>query len=169
MGYLRDDGLTVVVGPSDCMVSAGTWADTYADGHWYYQRTAAAAPFYLGFMAKLLQHADSQRGSYLKSVDLYYELNTAPLTSLAAAIYLGTFPADGAAFADPVSQAFSYDTGHEAAGERVTQAYHKMTLTLTTPIWIADDEFVQVQIQASAPAGTNFSWYGARFNFTLRL
>ena len=169
MGYIRDDGLVVVVGPSDCMVSAGTWADSYAGGQWSYQRAAAAAPFYLAVFAKLLQHEESQRGSCLKSIDLYYELNTALLTSLAATIYLVTYPADGAAFADPVSQAFSYDAGHDAAGERVTEAYHKMTLTLTTPIWIAADELVQVQILASAPAGTKFSWYGAAFHFSLRL
>jgi hypothetical protein len=169
MGYIRDDGLSVVVGPSDCMLSAGTWTDTVASGVWSKRRTAAGASFYLGFMAKLLQHESSQRGSYITSVDLYYKVGTAALTSLAATIYLGTFPADGAVFADPVSQAFSYDAGHDTAGERVTVDEHSMTLTITTPFWVANDELVIVQLAVVAAAGSVFDWYGARFDFTLRL
>lgn len=169
MGYIRDDGLVQVVGPADSLVSAGTWTDTLVSGIWSRQRTAGAGAFYLAFMARLLQNSTSQRGSYVTSVDLYWKVGTAALTSLAATIYLVTLPADGAAFGAPASQAFSYDTGHDAAGERVTVDEHKMTLTLTTPIWVAEDELLQVELAVNPAAGSVVDWYGAVWHYTLRL
>ncbi len=170
MGYIRDDGMVLFAGPDDCLASGGTWADTM-DGSWIWsrRRSAAAAPFWLAVQAKLLQHADTLKGSYLTSIDLYYKIGAAAMTSLAAKVYLVTMPANGAAFAAPVEQDFTYDTGHDAAAERVTADEHKMTLTLDTPIWIAEDELVQVQLAVSAPGTAVFDWYGAAFHFSLRL
>jgi hypothetical protein len=37
------------------------------------------------------------------------------------------------------SQTFTYDTGHDATGERVDVDEHKMMLTITTPFWIDND------------------------------
>ena len=70
MGYIRDDNMAQFAGPNDCLVSAGTWADTLTGSIWSKRRSTAAAPFYLAAAAKLLQHAEEQKGSYLVSVDL---------------------------------------------------------------------------------------------------
>ena len=169
MGYIRDDGLSVLLGPNDCLVSAGTWADTLTSGVWSKKRTAAAAPFYLAVVGRLLQHSDEQMGSYLKTVDLYWKVGTAALTSLAATVGLVTLPANGSAFEAPVSQAFLYDSLHDQAASRVTADEHKMTLTLSSPFWVASDKLVQVELAVSAPGTSVFEWYGAAFGFALRL
>ena len=169
MGYIRDDGMVQILGPADCMVTAGTWADTLDNNAWSKRRSAAAASFYLAVFAKLLQHADDQKGSYLTSIDLYWKVGTAAVTSLAATVNLFRLPADAAAFEAPVSQDFTYDDGHNTAGERATADEHKMTLTLDAPIWISDDELLVVELAVDAAAGSVFDWYGAAFNFTLRL
>ena len=168
MGYIRDE-LVQVAGAVDCLVSAGTWTDTLTGGVWSRRRSAAAAPFYLAFAGRLLQHGCLQRGSCLAGVDPFYKVGTSALNSLAAAVYLVTLPPDGSAFEDPVAQVFSYDTAHGTAGERVTVSEHRMTLTISTPFWVAHDELVQVELAKSAAAGSVFDWYGARFTITLRL
>ena len=53
-------------------------------------------------------------------------MGTSALSSLAAVVNKFTFPDNGAGFDDPAAQAFSYDTDHDAAGERVTADEHKM-------------------------------------------
>jgi hypothetical protein len=65
--------------------------------------------------------------------------------------------------------AFAYDTGHDTAGERLTLDQHTMTLTLTTPLWVQDDQVVQVQIIINAAATSDITLFGARANYTYRL
>ena len=68
------------------------------------------------------------------------------------------------------SQAFTYDTGHDAAGERVDIDQHKMTLTITAPFGIDNDEYVQVEltIDQAGDAGV-VNLLGAIANYTLRV
>jgi hypothetical protein len=80
-----------------------------------------------------------------------------------------TLPADTAAFAAVESLAFTYDTGNDTAGERLTLAKHSMTLTLTTPVWIEDDHLLQVQVSYDAGATSDLTLFGARANYTYRL
>jgi hypothetical protein len=169
LGYIRDDGMVMVLGPVDCMVSAGTWTDTLENGLWFKRRSAAAAPFYLAFTPKMLQSGSSQKGSYLTAIDLYWKVGTDAVTSLAATVNLFTLPADGDAFAEPATQTFGYDTGHDLDAERVTADEHKMTLTLDPPIWLDDDQLLQVELAVVATGTAVFDWYGAAFHFSMRL
>ena len=65
--------------------------------------------------------------------------------------------------------AFSYDTGHDTAGERDNVDQHKMTLTLTTPVWLDDDDLFFVEFTSVNAATTKLDFYGARVNVTLRM
>jgi len=65
---------------------------------------------------------------------------------------------------------FTYDSGHDAAGERIDVDQHKMILTLDTPIWIDDDEYVLVALSINKAGDTGvFELLGAFANVTLRL
>ena len=44
-----------------------------------------------------------------------------------------------------------------------------MTLTLTTPIWLDNDDLVQVRLTLDAAATSVVRFHGARANYTLRL
>jgi hypothetical protein len=79
-----------------------------------------------------------------------------------------TLPADGSA-ASTAAVTTTYDTGHDAAAERIDVDEHKMTLTVTTPFWVDDDEACYVELVVDAAATSVFKMIGARANFTLRV
>jgi hypothetical protein len=57
-----------------------------------------------------------------------------------------------------------------AAAAAKTADQHRQVLTLTTPIWIDNDEYVLVELSLVAGAGgTVNDFLGAVANFTLRL
>jgi hypothetical protein len=63
---------------------------------------------------------------------------------------------------------FTYDTGHDAANERLTLDEHKMVLTLDDPAWIDNDEEYWVEVAFDKAATTTLDFLGAVANFTLR-
>ncbi len=168
MGYVHDTAMSKFVDPKDFQNSAGTWTQTNAANLWYLRHTAEAVAFVTKIPVKPLQNSVALKGSKLLSVDLFFVNGTANLTTLTAALYKATLPADGAAMAT-VLVATSYDAGHDTAPERVDQDEHKLTLTLTTPAWLDDDDLYYVEVSVDPAAGSVFDWYGARVNYTLRV
>ena len=169
MGYIHEQGVGVFVQPGMCAMSAGTWTNAEASNVWSMNRTAAAAAFKIQIPATILhQVTATQKGSYLTSVDLFWEVETAALTTLTGYIYKMTNPANGGAWI-AASQAFGYDTSHLTNANRVTVALHKMTMTLTTPFWIQKDYHAYALLDVDAPAASVFKLYGAQWNYTLRI
>lgn len=107
------------------------------------------------------------KGAYLTSVEIDYEVLTADIgTSLTAVINKVTRGVD-LAVATVAAQAF---TQSPTAALSLVTDQHKLVLTLTTPIWIANTEYVLVQLTLVAGAGgTTNDFYGAVANFTLKL
>jgi hypothetical protein len=157
------------ISPADVLFSAGTWTDTQAVNVWSANRTAADVAFNIYIPIKIPQNSVALKGSKLVSIDIFWVVTTTALDSLAAAIYQATLPANGAAHAAPTAVTFTYDTGHDAAAERLTLDEHKMTLTITTPAWLDDDDVYFVEIQADPAIGSVFKFHGARANFTFRV
>jgi len=109
------------------------------------------------------------KGSQLISIDCYWEVLTAAMDAVTALIHKVTLPADTVAIGTVESLAFTYDTGHDTAPERLTLEQHSMTLTLTTPLWVEDDWVIQVQLTMDAALTSALTMFGARANFTSRL
>jgi len=109
------------------------------------------------------------KGSYIRTIEIDYEIVDAPLTSVTAAVNKVTRGADGAD-AVVAAQTFTYDSGHDTAEERVEQDTHKMVLTLDTPIWIDNDEYLLVALTCDQ-AGDNgvIQFFSATANYTERL
>ena len=109
------------------------------------------------------------KGSYLKSIEIDFEITGASLTALTAVVNKVTRGADGAV-AVVAAPTFTYDTGHDTAGERVDVGQHKMTLTLATPVWIDNDEYFLVELTCDQAGDTGvIELLGAVANYTLRL
>jgi len=108
------------------------------------------------------------QGAYLKSVEIDFEILVAACDALAAVVNKVTRGSDGAD-AVVAAQTFSYDAGHDSAAERIDVDEHRMTLTLETPIWIDNDEYVLVEITADKAATTTMDFLAAVANFTLRM
>jgi len=108
------------------------------------------------------------QGAKLKSVEIDYEILVAACDAVTAVFNLVTRGADGAV-ATVAAQTFSYDTGHDAAAERYDVDQHKMTLTLTTPIWIDNDQYVLIELTFDKAATTTVDLLAAVANFVLRM
>jgi len=105
------------------------------------------------------------KGSYLKSVEIDYEILTAEPTSLTFTINKVTRGADGAdATVAAVAKTASLS---DATAKAVDE--HKNVLTITTPFWIDNDEYVLVEIALEAGAGGNTAdFLDAVANYTFR-
>lgn len=107
------------------------------------------------------------QGAKLESIEIDFEILTAACDAMSAVIYKVARGADGAV-AVVATPAFSYDTGHDTAAERIDVDQHKMTLTLTTPEWVDNDEYFLVKIAFDKAATTTVEALAAFANFTLR-
>ena len=107
------------------------------------------------------------QGGYLKSIEIDFEILIAACDAVDALVNKITRGADGAV-AVVAAQDFSYDAGHDTAAERYDVDQHKMTLTLDTPIWLDNDEYVLVELTIDKAATTTLDMLAAVANFTLR-
>jgi hypothetical protein len=106
------------------------------------------------------------KGSYLKSVEIDYEIMTAEPTSLTWTINKVTRGADGsdASIATP-----AFTASLDAATAKAVDE-HKQVLTITTPFWIDNDEYVLVELALEAGGGGNTAdFLAAVANYTARM
>jgi hypothetical protein len=106
------------------------------------------------------------KGSYLKSVEIDYEILTAEPTSLTFTLNKVTRGADGAdASVDAVDKTASLS---DATAKAVNE--HKNVITLDDPVWIDHDEYYLLELALEAGAGGNTAdFLGAVANFTARM
>jgi hypothetical protein len=168
MGYTNDTGMAAFVSPIEVTPTVGTWAMAVAAHLWTLNKTAGADTSVLKIPLKLPSNSMALKGSYLKSIDIFWINATADLTDMSVEVYLSTLPAQGGALATML-QASSYDALHLTAAARKTQAQHKMTITLTTPVWLDDDNEAYVELTVVAAATSTVKLQGARANYTLRV
>ena len=169
-GYVHDTAMTQYIPPTLANVVTGTW--TYAAGAvaGTIARHVAATDETSVVTIPIIVPSNSvaQKGAYLKSIEIDYEILVAACDAVDAVVNLVTRGADGAA-ATVASQTFTYDTGHDTAAERYDVDQHKMTCTITTPFWVDNDQYVLLELTVNKAATTTFDLLGAFANFTLRI
>jgi len=175
MGYVHDVNMAIWVAPTKFMHSQGTWTtkETATADVWCVERTANNNTYNSFIPIRPPQNSNALKGSKLVSVDIGYIVTAAggALDSLIPVIYKVTKQIDGAALVagSATLLAFGYDLGHDTAGERAAAGNHWMTLTLTTPLWMDDDDLYFVEVASDGSAGSVHEFLGARINFTLRM
>ncbi len=164
-GYVHDTATSFFVPPSAIHAVTGTWAEAAGAVTNTIAKTCSLGDntAVVTIPCTPLQNSAALKGFYLQSVDVWFELLTAAPTALDALFYSATL------IVVATTLPFSYDTGHDTAGERDNVDQHKMTCTLTTPIWIDNDQFVTLQITIDGATNSVVNLYGARVNGTLRL
>lgn len=168
MGFVMDQFSTFV--PLTAIAhSAGTWTPTVTSNVWYNRRTAAdaASTSYIP-LGHAPQRDGSTKGAQLLSVEVHYRVVTAALDALEAHLYKATLGADGSLLT-VAEVTTSYDTGHDSAAERIDVDEHLMTLTVTTPTYLDDNEYLFVEVVADNAATSLLDEFGAMANWTLRL
>ena len=172
-GYVHDTAMSQFLPPSHLHYVTGAWADAAGavSGTIAKTKSAADQTSVINIPITLLQNSVAQKGSYLRSIDIWWNTTVAALDAAGATAVINRFvlPANGAAFPAAVTHAFTYDTGNDTAAETDDLDEHKLTLTLTTPIWLDDDDLVTVALTMDAAATSVIAIHGARANFTLRL
>jgi len=170
MGYIHDTHMAQYIPPTAFHVVTGTWTqaagavtDTIA-----LHKAANAETATINIPIMTPSNSVALKGAYLTSVEIDFEFLAAAPTSLDAVFNLVTRGAD-TAVAVVAAQTFSYDTGHDTAGERDNQDQHRMTLTLTTPLWIDNDQYVLIELTAVCGASVTIDLLAAVANYTLRL
>jgi len=175
MGYVHDTGFAQWIPPTVAYGTVATWAMGAGEvtGTLVYacDATDEVAVLHIPLIIPSNSGVDASgnaiKGALFKSVEIDFEIKTAALDAMEAAIVKIKRGADGA---DAVvsAPAFSYDTGHDAAAERIDVDEHKMTLALTTPVYVENDEYYWVKITIDKAATSIFQLLGAVVNYTLR-
>jgi hypothetical protein len=168
MGYVNDTQMSAFTQPEDCVGTVGTWAMAAASNVWSLNKNAANDTSIVKIPLRLPANAAALKGALLKSVDIWFSNGTADNDAVSAALYKTTLGAQAAAIT-AASVATTYDTGHDTAAERITQAAHKMTLNVTTPVWVDEDTPFHVELTVDAGASSVVKLMGARANYTLRV
>ncbi len=100
-------------------------------------------------------------GTRLISVELDYEITVLALTSVSMFINRITRGDDGAvAVVD--AQTFTYDSNHDTDLKRSELRPHRMTLTLTNPPWIDNDQYYLIRFDFVPQINSQF-WFAGMF------
>jgi hypothetical protein len=172
-GYVHDTAMSQWIPPAMCSYITGTWTDTVGavTGTVTKTKTAADNTGVVYIPIAPPQNSVAQKGSYLKSIDVWWNTTTAALDAagLIANVDRFVLPANGAAFPALTAIPFTYSDDQNTPGETDDLDEHKLTITIDTPFWMDDDYLVQVRLTADAAATSVFAFHGARVNYTLRL
>ena len=167
MGYLNDTGFSQFIAPILALTSAGTWSGAYNSNIIYRVRTAADSSFDMMLPILVPSNSRMDKGSKLKSVEFIYYITTASPDAFAELdVWKNTFASDGTPTATAVP--ITLDAAHDTDAERIALGYHRAVLTLTTPVWIDNDEIFYVHALVDCAATTVFRIYGAIANYTMR-
>jgi hypothetical protein len=174
-GYVHNTAMSQWISPNMCSYVTGTWTDAVGAVTGTVVKEKAAADntgvIYIPISAAIPSTSVAQTGCYVRSIDIYWATTTAALDAAGVTALIDRFvlPANGAAFPALVAHAFTYDAGNDTAAESLTLDEHTMTLTITTPIWLDNDDLVQVRLTMDAALTSVIRFHGARVNYTLRL
>jgi hypothetical protein len=168
MGYVHDN-FSVVIPFTAYAHSAGTWTPTVASNVWYNRRTAAdAAATSMIPLGGVPQRDGAKKGAKLNSVDVHFRVVTGALDAMEAHLYKATMGADGALLT-VAEVTTTYDTGHDAAAERIDVDEHKMTLTPSTPVYLEENEHLFVEVVWDGSATGVIDEFYTVANYTLRM
>ncbi len=170
-GYVHDTRMAKWIDPKEAMMSAGTWTtvESAVADVWCQRRAAADATFNVHIPIALPSNDAAQRGSLVRSIEVFWDCGTAAMDAVTAKIYKKVLPANTAAFAAPTEVTFDYDSGHDTAAKRLTLDQHRMVLTPSAPFWIDDEAAYFVELACDAAATSVFDFLGAKINYTARM
>jgi hypothetical protein len=170
MGYVHEPSMSLFIPPTLFHCVTGTWSYSAGQvaGTIVRKVNDADQTSTVNIPVVIPSNSVPLKGSLLKSIEIDFEVYDAALTALSAVVNLVDRGADGAD-ATVTALDFSYDTGHDTAGERILENEHKMTLTLDTPIWIANDQYVLVELTIDQSGATDIvELLAAVVNYTFR-
>src|SRR3990167_1239812 len=140
MGYVHDTAMAQYIPPTAMHGVTGTYTNAAGavTGTIALHRAAAASTGVINIPIMLPSNSVAVKGAYLKSVEVDYECLLAAATSVTFSMNKVTRGADGAV---AVVAAVTVTQDLTAATDAADEDQHKCTVTLTTPVWIDNDEY----------------------------
>jgi hypothetical protein len=168
MGYVHDTHMSQFIPPTAFHYVTGTWTNAAGQvaGTIAKHKSANAETTTVTIPIKLPSNSVAQKGAYLKSVEVDYELIAAAAVGVTATMKRVVRGADTAV---AVANAVTITQDLAAATDAATEDQHKLTVTLTTPAWIDNDEYYLLALSMVAPAVATTDILAAVANFTLRV
>lgn len=167
MGYVHDTHMQQFIPPTAFSLVTGTWV--HAAGNVAHtvvmQKAANAETVTVSILMNPPGNSVDLKGSMINSVEIDYEILTSAATSITATVWKIARGADGAvAVATQVTATQDLTAATDAAD--VDQ--HALTVTITTPEYIDDDDYWVCELACVCAAGTVLEFLGAQVNFTFR-
>lgn len=168
MGYVHDTHMSQFIPPTSMHCVTGTWtiAAGVVAGTIAKHKAANAETSVVNIPIAIPSNSVAQKGAYLKSIEVDYECLLAAATSVTATLNLVTRGADGAV---AVVSAPAITQDLTAATDAADEDQHKLTVTLTTPAWIDNDEYYLLKLAFVCGGTVTIDLLGAVVNFTLRV
>jgi hypothetical protein len=154
--------------PTAFHIVTGTWTQAAGQiaGTIALHKAAAAETAVINIPIMLPSNSVALKGAYLKSVEIDYEILILACTSMTAALNKISRGLDTAV---AVVAAVTVTQDLVAAVAAATADQHKLTVTLTTPVWLLNTDYYLLKFSAVAAATSTIDLLGAVANFTLRL
>jgi hypothetical protein len=167
-GYVHDTSMSQYIPPNTMHCVTGTWTDIAGQtaGTICRHKAATAETSIINIPLQVPSNSVALKGTLLKSVEVDYEILVAACTSMTAAFVKVVRGIDGA---DAVVSTPACTQDLVAAVGAASVDEHKLVVTLTTPVWIDNDEYWFLKLTAVAAATTQIDLLGAVVNFTERL
>ena len=170
MGYVHNTGMKQFIPPTTMYGTVAAWAIAAGAvaGTLAYHADATDESADCVIPIQIPSNENGLSGAYLKAIEIDFEILVAACDAVSAVVNKVTRGADGAV-AVVAAQTFTYDSGHDTDAERLTLDQHRMKLTITTPIWVDEEEYVYVVITFDKAATTTIDVLAAIADFTLRI
>jgi len=152
--------------PTDVHLVTGTWTMIAGQvaGTIVLHKAATAETAVVTIPIVIPSNSVALNGAKLASIEIDYEVLVAACTTVTAVINKITRGIEGAV---AVVAAQTFTQSPTAANSALVEQ-HKLVLTITTPFWVDNDEYVLVQLTMVAAATTQIDILAAVANFTLR-
>ncbi len=167
-GYVHDTAMCQFIPPTAFHIVTGTWtqaAGTVAGTVCMHKAAAAESPV-VNIPIVIPSNSVALKGAYLKTIEIDYEIQVAALTSITASLNQVNRAADTAGV---TVTAITVTQDLAAAVAAATVAKHKLTVTLTTPQWINNNQYMLLKLALVAPGTTTVDLLSAVANFTERI
>lgn len=168
MGYTTNTQMSMFTPLESIKTTVGTWAINVSSSKWSLDHTAAADTSVLHIPVRIPGNAAYNAGGSLTSVDFFWINATADLTDITPVLQAANLPANGGTLT-VTTYTTSYDSNHDTAAKRKTQAVHKMTCTFGANVQPRGDQELFVELTVSAAASSAFKLYGVKTNWILRV
>ena len=165
-GFVHDTAMSQYIPPTLFHCATGTWTwvagtvtDTIAK-----HKAAGDETAIINIPIIIPSNSVAGKGALLKSIEVDYKITTDSPTSITPLVNLITRGIEGAV-ATVAAQAFT-QSPTLAASKTVEK--HKLVITITTPFWIDNDQFVLLELTLVSANGAVWDILAAVANFTLR-